>query len=267
MQEKTDKAPRKCSRLSCPTLFRQNGRFMGTSFSPTRQDVERYRSFRALSMELNHRIIKTIPRQAYDEIGDALGIRRNGVLVFHSEDMTSVMMDCCLYDWYGNGKNLIQRYAETHPAAPGTDESYLLQACLQAKYRILVAQSAVPGAGLHCQDVLNGGELFLMDLAMSQSIPSGNAALATRTIPLGEYWMTGGAGLPISSKKSILDALRRIGTGHYQPLQGPGAVALSIARACLAAGVADYITYESTEASSRESCRQPRWPGFKRHRR
>ena len=88
---------------------------MGTSFSPTRQDVERYRSLRALSMALNHRIIKTIPRQAYDEIGDALGIRRNGVLVFDSEDMTSVMMDCCLYDWFENGKNLVQRYAETHP--------------------------------------------------------------------------------------------------------------------------------------------------------
>lgn len=253
--------------LVLPHPIRQNGRFMGTSFSPTRQDVERYRSLRALSLALNHRIIKTIPQQAYDEIGDALGIRRNGVLVFDSEDMTSVMMDCCLYDWYGNGKNLIQRYAETHPAAPGTEESYLLQAYLQAKYRILVAQSALPGAGLHCQDVLNGGELFLMDLAMSQNIPNGNAALATRTIPLGDYWMTGGAGLPISSKKSILDALRRIGTGHHKPLEGPGAVALSIARACLAAGAADYITYESTEASSKEPRREPRWSGYKRHRR
>ena len=58
-----------------------------------------------------------------------------------------------------------------------------------------MALSAVPGAGFHCQDVLNGGELFLMDLAMSQNVPKGNAALATRTIPLGEYWMTGGAGL------------------------------------------------------------------------
>jgi hypothetical protein len=267
MQGKNDKSCRKCSRLCWPTRFRQNGRFMGTSFSPTRQDVERYRSLRALSMALNHRIIQTIPPQAYAEIGHALGIRRNGVLVFDSEDMTSVMMDCCLYDWYGNGKNLIQRYAETHPAAPGTDESYLLQACLQATYRILVAQSAVPGAGLHCEDVLNGGELFLMDLALSQNNPSGNAALATRTIPLGEYWMTGGAGLPISSKKSILDALCRIGTEHYKPLEGPGAVALSIARACLAAGAADYITYESMEARSRKHRRQPRWPGFERHRR
>ena len=267
LQEKNDKSCRKCSRLSCPTLFRQNGKFMGTFFSPTPQEVKRYRSFRALSMELNHRIIKTIPRQAYDEMGDALGIRHNGVLVFDSEDMTSVMMDCCLYDWFENGKNLVQRYAETHPATPGTDESYLLQACLHAKYRILVAQSAVPGAGIHCQDVLNGGELFLMDLAMSQGVPSGNAALATRTLPLGEYWMTGGAGLPVSSKKSILDALRRIDSEHFQPLAGPGGVALPIARTCLAAGAADYITYESTEASSKQQPRQPRWPGIKRRRR
>jgi hypothetical protein len=240
---------------------------MGTSFSPTRQDVERYRSFRALSMELNHRIIKTIPRQAYDEIGDALGIRRNGVLEFDNEDMTSVMMDCCLYDWFENGKNLIQRYTQTHPTTPGTDESYLLQAFLQAKYRILMVQSAVPGAGIHCQDVLNGGELFVMDLAMSQSPPNVDAALATRTVPLGEYWMTSGAGLPVSSKKSILDALRRIESEYYQPLEGPGGVALPIARACLAAGAADYITYESMEASSKRPRRQPGWPGFKRRRR
>src|ERR1039458_2819822 len=232
MQGKNDKSRRKCFHLSCPTRFRQNGRFMRTSFSPTRQDVERYRSLRALST-----------------------------------DMTSVMMDCCLYDWFENGKNLVQRYAETHPAKPGTDESYLLQACLQAKYRILVAHSAVPGAGFHCQDVLNGGELFLMDLALSQSVPSVDVALATRTIPLGEYWMTGGAGLPVSSKKSILDALRRVDSEHDQPLEGPGGVALSIARACLAAGAADYVTYESPEANSRKPRRQPRWPGFKRRRR
>jgi hypothetical protein len=243
------------------------GEFMGTLFSPTRQDVERYRSLRALGMALNHRLIKTIPQQAYDQIGDALGIRRNGVLVFDSQDMTSVMMDCCLYDWYENGKNLVQRFAETHPATPGTDESHLLQACLQAKYRILVAQSAVPGAGLHCQDVLNGGELFLMDLAMSKTVPNGNAALATRTIPLGEYWMTGGAGLPISSKESILDALRRIDREYAKPPQGPRGVALPIARACLAAGAANYVTYESAETSPRKPRRQPRWPGFKRRRR
>jgi hypothetical protein len=42
-------------------------------------------------MALNHRIIQTISRQAYDEIGNALGIRHDGVLVLDSEDLTSVM--------------------------------------------------------------------------------------------------------------------------------------------------------------------------------
>ena len=253
--------------LELPTRFRQNGRFMGTSFSPTRQDVERYLSFRALSRELNHRIIKTIPRKAYDEIGDALGIRRNGVLVFDSEDMTSVMMDCCLYDWYENGKNLVQRYAETHPATPGTDESYLLQAYLRAQYRILVAQSVVAGAGLQCRDVLYGVELFLMDLAFSQSFPCGTATLATRTIPLGEFWMTGGAGLPIDSETDLLAALRQIESDRHGPLEDPAIISLSIVRACLAAGAADHITYAGAQQAPRTLRREPRWPGSKRRRR
>jgi hypothetical protein len=93
-----------------------------------------------------------------------------------------------------------------------------------------------------------------------------HAALATRTIPLGEYWMTGDAGLPISSnsKKSILDALLRIEGEYDKPPEGPDGVALPIARASLAARAANYITYESAEASLRKPRREPPWPGFKR---
>jgi len=237
---------------------------MAILFSPTRQDVERYRSLRSLSMNLSHRIVQTIPNRAYDEVGSALGILRNGVLVFDSEDMTSVMMDCCLYDWFENGKNLVQRYAETHPSKPGTDESCLLNAYLQAKYRILLVQSAVPGAGLHCQDVLNGGELFVMDISLSQSLKSGSVALATRTIPLGEYSMTGGAGLPITSSSATREALRRIESGRDKSLESPGAMALLLVRACLAAGAAGHVAYETPAPKSKKPLRLPRWPGSKR---
>ena len=255
------------SRLRFLDIFSQNERYMATPFSPTRQDVERYRRLRALSMDLSDRITKTIPRHAYDEIGDAIGILHNGVLVFDSTDMTSVMVDCCLYDWFENGKNLVQRYAETHPAKPGTDESYLLTAYIHAKYRILVVQSAMPDAGLHCHDVLNGDELFLMDLALSRSVPSGDAALVTRTIPLGDYWMTGGAGLPINSQKAVLHALSRIESGKDVSPEGPGSFPLLIVRTCLAAGVADYVAYENVEGKSKRPRREPRWSGSKRHRR
>jgi hypothetical protein len=230
---------------------------METRFSATPEDVERYRRLRALTADLNQRIMKAIPRRALDEVGEAIGIRRDGILVFDSMDMTSVLVDCCLYDWFQDGKNVVQRYAEAHPPKPGTDEGYLLQACLQAKYRVLVVQSAATGAGLYCQDVLNNEGLFLVDLALSQSAKHANAAFATRTIPLGECWMTSGAGLPINSKKAALDALARIAGGKPQLLEGPGNVALLIVRACLAAGAADHVSYANLAAEPGKSRRCP----------
>jgi len=238
---------------------------MATPFAPTGQDVERYRRFRALSMELSHRIVKTIPPRAYDEVGDAIGVLHNGVLVFDSEDMSNVMLDCCLYNWFENGKNLVQRYAETHPPKPGTDESYLLNAYTQARYRILALHSAVPDAGVHCSDVLNNEDFFLMDLAMSRGLGSGGASFATRTIPLGEYSMTSGAGLPINSKKALQSAFGD--TLKYQSLVGPDSFAIVVVRALLAAGAAYHIAYGSTETISRKPRIEPRFPGFKRRRR
>ena len=244
---------------------------MATPFSPTRQDVERYRRLRALSMELTDRIVKTIPKHIHYEVGDAIGILHNGILVFDSEDMFGVLMDCCLHDWFEDGKNLVQRYVETHPARPGTDESYLLSAYTQAKYRMIFTQFSVPDAGVHCRDVLNNEDLFLMDLAMSRSLGSGDAArgtaLATRTIPLDEYWMTTGAFLPINSKAAFQNGSSRAGSAKSELLRGPGGVALSIVHACLAAGAAEWVGYEPVEARPRKPRIEPRFPGFKRRRR
>lgn len=174
-------------------------------------------------------------------------------------DVTSVMADCCLYDWYEDGKNLVHRYAAMHPAETGTDESYLLGVYLQAKYRILAVQSAVPGGGIYCQDLLNRREeLFVMDLALSQSL-QGDDVIATRTIPLGEYWMTGGAALPINSTKAVADAIRRIEDGKEEMPEVPGGLSLWFVRTCLAAGAADHISYKTGGASSSKPRHLPRW--------
>jgi hypothetical protein len=49
-----------------------------------------------------------------------------------SEHINNVLLDCCMFEWFENGQNLVQRYAETHAPASGTDEGYLLNAYLQA---------------------------------------------------------------------------------------------------------------------------------------
>ena len=92
--------------------------------------------------------------------GEAIGILHKGVLVFETEDMFGVFMDCCLYDWPPEGKSRVQRYAETHTLAPGNDERELLQAYLRAEYRILVSKARWRGGGsLLCRCILRGSVL------------------------------------------------------------------------------------------------------------
>ncbi len=236
---------------------------MATPFSPTPQDVDRYRSLRALSRDLNNRLVRTIPKQAFDDVGAALGLLHDGVLVLETEDVSAVMADCCLHDWHKDGKNLVQRYAEEHIATLGTVENYLLQAYCNAKYRVLAMDSAVPGAGHHCRDILNGGELFLMDVSFSRNCPCGDVALATRTIPLGEYWMSGGAALPIDSETDFESALRRSVDELPDWCEEGAMLPIAIVRACLAAGAAEHVSYATPKAKPR----MPRWPGSKRRRR
>jgi hypothetical protein len=93
-----------------------------------------------MSTELNSKIVRTIPKRAYDDIGDAIGVLHNGVMVFDTEDVAGVLMDCCIHDWFEDGRNLVERYAETHPAEQETDDAFLLSAYTQAQYRLLAAE-------------------------------------------------------------------------------------------------------------------------------
>jgi hypothetical protein len=183
-----------------------------------------------------------------EEIANALGIMRKGVLVYDTEDVMAVHTDCCLHDWIRDGRNLITKYSLDHPASPGTDEEFLLRAHQQAQFRILIPESVAPGAGLKCADGLSDDRLFLMDLALSNSVQIGQSLMATRTVPLDGYWMTTGAGLPISDRKigeEVARELRRL--LEAEPPVDPHKLALAILRKCLDCGAAEYVTYSGPE--------------------
>ena len=218
-----------------------------SSFIPSSADVERYKRLRRLARDLNHRIVQTIPQEAMHQVGEAIGILHGGVLVLESEDESSVLMDCCLYDWIREGKNLVEKYAESHPSAPGTEEHELLQAYLQAKYRIVVPQSCVQGAGAYFVDILSAEELFIMDMGLSQT-PL-DVAYATRTLPLGQFWMTGGAGLPTGSKaiKIAMDRLTKQRLLEDGKFTDPHKVDLVFVRTLLESGASQHIAYKTVE--------------------
>jgi hypothetical protein len=221
---------------------------MNTVLSFTSADVERYKRLRAVSKYLNQQMVKTIPREAMYDIGRAIGILRDGKLYLETEDVSSVLMDCCIYDWVKGGKTILQRFAETQALPAGTDEHYLMQAYQKAKFRVLIPKDLMRGAGIQCWDSLSKEDVFIMDVNFSHSSSANELPpSATRTIPLGDYWMTGGAALPTGSSAigvamNLHDNQELLSASVLESSLIP----LAIIRASLECGLAQRIRYADT---------------------
>lgn len=234
---------------------------MEPSFTPSPRDVERYREIRNAATSLNSRMLETLPPRALKDVADALGLRRRDVLAMDKQGIGSVLLDACLFDWYDGGRNFVERYAEDHPPAPGTDEAVVLNGYLRAKYRLLTIQSAVPGAGVHCHDELHGEDLFLMDVSLSAKPANDLPALASRTTPLGDYWMANGAGILVDSGPGFLEMARVL---RNLPPQKPGALPLAATRVLLGREAASGTRRETAAPPSkgkglRHSALRPRY--------
>jgi hypothetical protein len=225
---------------------------MATTFSPAPVDVARYQRLRNACRALNNLLVPTIPAEAWEDIGEALGILHRGALVLDSEDMIAVVADCCLFNWPEKESNLVERYADDHPAPPGSDEAYVLNAYRRQVYRVLGVVSVVPGAGAYCQDPLEDEDIFVMDMGLSRTAHPG-FMLATRTFPIDGYWITGGAALPLD--RDALDHAERC------VMDGEPDVELAIIRGCLGAGAAERVQYRHAK-----SFREPKDHRFGRRR-
>jgi hypothetical protein len=168
-------------------------------------------------------------------------LKGTDTIVAESEAMTSLLMDCALYDWYRDGKNLVQSYVERHPPRLDTDEGYMLQAMTQAAFRILIPLIAFEDAGIDCLDMLTQERVFVMDVNLSRTLLPMRAALASRTLNAGEYSMTTGAGLPLGGElgKQLLDTLPKQGLMSRKD-DGqwvyPQMLGITVIRKCLEAG-------------------------------
>jgi hypothetical protein len=168
-------------------------------------------------------------------------------------DITSVLMDACLFDWFKDGRNLVEKYFEAHPATPGASESVLQHAYTHARYRILLPEDFDRNGAVYCLDLLSNERLALMDFGLSQSLTRGiQGMIATRTLPLGNYWMTAGAALPVVTRGTGEAILQKIREGRLledKTPEGEHKLALAITRACLDSGAGESVQYRAAGES------------------
>jgi hypothetical protein len=233
-----------------------------TFFIPTPADIEQYRLLRRTNVLLNQRLTKTIPQTAIDYVGGALGILRGNKIILNTEDESSVFMDCCLHDWIESGKNLVRKYAETHALDPRTEEYRVLQGMVAAQYRLLIPSEKFPGAGVRFWDPLADEEIFVMDVGLSHSPLPG---IAARVVPLRQYWITSGAGLPFGKKefktlqKALISTRLLEEPDLYQhdnqdsdQLHNQHDLAILCIRTLLKAGASEHIRYSHPEGLEQE---------------
>jgi len=213
--------------------------------------LTRYRHLRQVGRELNNRLLATLPREAFNEGGNRLGILKKNVLVFDNEHEMAVLMDYCLYDMRQHGENAIERFLATSPPPPDSDEMLVLQGMRHAYYSLFAVEATEPGVGVYVRDLLREESQFLVDVSLSQTALVGGV-LASRVTVQDGIAMTTGAGLPVgkldeAAQAGFQQAIMTLfpGTDFRNPSpEQASAFATVIIRKCLQEGASAFIRDE-----------------------
>jgi hypothetical protein len=223
--------------------------------------LARYRHLRQVGLRLNNRLVKTLPKSAFDEGGKKLGLLKNKTVYLDTEDEIAVLIDYCLYDVRRQGRNTVERFLAESPPPAGSDEMILLQAMCAAHYALFAVEAVERGVGVHARDLLRDEARFIVDVGFGTTAPVGIILAARYMAPEG-IGMTTGAGLPVGMLSAAERAafLRQV-TATLQVTDfrnlSPGQASeltAAIIRACLEHGAAERIEYTEPRGSKVHEC-------------
>ena len=155
--------------------------------------IEKYKTYRKVGMELNHKMIDTcLDHDVLMESARLLGIARGDTLRFDSEDEMNVLMDFALNEYRVNNKNTIKIYLEKM-GWQNEIEKDILDALLSS-YTSLFKVTSISKAEntLFLNDILNKKDnIKLIDIALSKTTIPG-LLLFIRLLPFRDFNMTSG---------------------------------------------------------------------------
>jgi hypothetical protein len=158
--------------------------------------LAQYRRYREIATHLARRFIKALPKQAFSDSAQQLGLLKSGKIVLENEQELDILTDFCVHEHRVDGRNVVQRLLEEAPPPTGSDELIVHRAMAAAFYSIFSVESKVKGVGVNLLDLLRAGSHFVADIQFGNTAIVG-LGLAMRLIPLPEFHMSSGAALPL----------------------------------------------------------------------
>ena len=214
-----------------------------------------YKRLRQAVPKLTSAIVKCLSKPAIMDCAKMLGLRKGKDLILRDMQEMDVFMDYCIYSYRRGGKNAIQRYVEEFAPPEASDDRILLKAMLLSHYSIFQVRDFERGRGITLFDLLRSENLLLLDVGLSSSVIRG-MMFAGRVLPLGDYYITSGAFIPLDREfveKTVIPTVERFLSKINQESESvlshahESQFSAEIIRRALRAGMLERMTYSRIE--------------------
>jgi len=216
------------------------------SLSGRDEVLARYRQLREISTRHHHEILKFISDDALLHQARRLGLAQGKTLMLEDMEEMNYVCDLAIYTASAGRSRAIDRYASSARLTVRSDEALVLEAMRAARFSILVIERRHETAGLVATDLFRRAEVWLVDIALENSMPDGGM-IATRLFAPQPFWMTAGVNVlfDLGMIEDISAELpRRLGGSKLAALIDDRYFAEAIYRIALADGIMDRITYQ-----------------------
>jgi len=157
--------------------------------APDVTTLKKYKRLRAVEVALCDPIHEMLTDAALNSAARSIGVRERGDYLIEHEDY-GVILDLAAHHHRLRGKTVIERFLQKTRPAEGTDEHLALAAMMQSWFTLLRLGEVVRGVGVHAEDLLFGGHLFLADVALSKYKANDETVIVTRLLAFDNFVMT-----------------------------------------------------------------------------
>lgn len=177
----------------------------------TKDTLSRYDQLRRAGREVNSQLLKALEREEYQSAGEALGLFRQGILIFANEDDPNVLMDYAVHRRV-TGSSPAERFLTEQAARLEGAERDWAEATARARFRLLrLGRRTGPGQ-TEAVDLLTGERVLLVDRGVAETGSPG-LGLASFALDFPGFITTSGGGvaLPEAAVEPLLYFLRQSG--------------------------------------------------------
>ncbi len=215
-----------------------------------------YSMFRKAVMPLSTLLANLLTPDELKSAAAELGLYNNNTFTFDSDEEMSVLMDYAIHRRDKHGKNVIDRFLDSHRPPENSLELTILKSMQKAVYEIIMVDEVIEGVGVWCSNY-TGIKKFVADVGFGSTAKVGGGMASRLFSPTGEWWMTGGAAMPMLAEGLKIFAQTSSAYENRHGRQATGAVLeRMIITACLNSGAARRVAYAGSPDMTPAQARQ-----------